>query len=400
MYLEDEQLIKMLETKFESELANEMAEYPIMQFPENIVVGKEGDELHFISIVLEGSIRAIREDKKGEEILIYNIEPMQSCIITITSAIRNHASLIKGITNENTTAIAFPKDKGIEWLRKYESWRNFTIELYEKRLNELLSNHQVVKAQKESILQSIRYAKRIQNAVLPSENILKSLLPEHFILFKPRDIVSGDYYWMTHIDGKTIVVVADCTGHGVPGAFMSMLGISILNQYINYNTLPPANEILEHLRTNVKKSLRQENFDSETKDGMDMALIIFDFENNKLQFAGANNPLFIIRNNELIKLEADKMPVGVHIVDDRKFNLQEFEIQKNDCFYAFSDGYADQIGGESNRKFMKKNFIDLLLNIHQKPLPEQKEILNDTIDAWRGNNDQIDDILVMGIKVS
>jgi len=399
MYIEKERLIEILETKLEKELANEMSGYRVIQFPANTALGKEGDELRFISIVLEGSIRAIREDKNGDEILIYNIEPMQSCIITITSAIRNHASLIRGITNELTTAIAFPKEKGKEWMRKYDSWRDFTIELYEKRLNELLANHQIVKQQKENILESIHYAKRIQTAALPPENVIQSLFPEHFILFKPRNIVSGDYYWMTQIERKTIVVVADCTGHGVPGAFMSMLGISILNQYINNNSILPANEILEHLRENVKKSLRQVSFDSETKDGMDMALMIFDFETNKMEFAGANNPLYIVRNEEMIKLEADKMPVGVHLVDDRKFNMHEFNMQKGDCFYAFSDGYVDQVGGENNRKFMRKNFTELLLNISNDSMPKQKEILSETIEKWQGTNEQVDDILVMGIRI-
>jgi len=399
MKTEKENLYKLLKTLFEEELVLEMIEYPIIQFAANLVVGQENQELEFISIVLSGSIRAVRYDEKKEEIFIYNIEPMQSCIITITSAIRNHASLIYGITNNEVTAIAFPKIKATEWMAKYQSWRNYTMELYEQRLNELLANHQTVKKQKDSILQSIHYAKRIQNAVLPPTEFINNLLPEHFILFKPRDIVSGDYYWITKINEKTIVVAADCTGHGVPGAFMSMLGISLLNQYVNNHDLLPANEILEHLRSNIKQSLRQIDYESDTKDGMDMALIIFDDKTQELEFAGANNPLYIFRNKELTKFEADKMPVGVYIGENKKFNKQIFKYQKRDVFYTFSDGYIDQIGGTQKRKFMRKNLLNLLTEIHLKSMSEQKEILENNLKEWCGENEQVDDILVIGIKI-
>jgi serine phosphatase RsbU (regulator of sigma subunit) len=393
-------LIELLSPIFEPELALEMSEYPIMQFPAEMVVGREGDEIQLISIVLQGSVRAVRIDESGEEILIYNMDQMESCIISITAAMRHRkSSSIHAITNEETTLLTFPKDKTTEWMDKYASWRKFTIELYENRLYELLDNHQTVKKQKSSILESIRYAQRIQNAVLPPAEVMESMLPEHFILYKPRDIVSGDYYWMTQIGSKTIIVVADCTGHGVPGAFMSMLGITLLNQTVKNHELMHANEILDELRENIILSLRQDTTLGATKDGMDMSLLIFDFEKSELEFAGANNPLYVIRNNELIVLEADKMPVGIHIGDGRNFNRKEFKIEKSDRFYAFSDGYVDQFGGDQNKKFLRRNFADLLMKIHQKPMNEQKKILEQTVDSWRGNLEQIDDILVMGLQV-
>jgi len=396
--MEKKQIINMLETKFEKALVEELENYSVMQFPANTNLGKVGDDIRFISIVLQGSIRTVRKDKNGDEILIYNIDPLESCIISITSAIKNQTSKLMAFSNNETTAIVFPKEKSNEWFGKYQSWRNFTIDLYEKRLNELLDNHLIIKQQKDNIIESIRYAERIQNAALTPPEVIESMLPEHFIFFKPKDIVSGDYYWMTQIENKTIVAVADCTGHGVPGAFMSMLGISILNQYVNDKSIPPANIILDQLREQIKKSLRQKDFNSETRDGMDMALVIFDFEHQKLEFAGANNPLIIIRNNELIKLEADKMPVGVHVIDNQLFRLTEFDIMKNDCFYAFSDGFVDQIGGENSRKFLSRNFTDLLLKIHIQPMAEQKIILQQTFQKWQGVNQQIDDILVLGIR--
>ena len=393
-------LIELLTPIFDPELAKEMAEFPIMQFPAGMVVGREGDDIQLISIVLEGSVRAVRIDDSGEEILIYNMDQMESCIISITNAMRNRkSSSVHAITNEDTTLLAFPKDKTSEWMDKYPSWRKFTIELYENRLYELLDNHQTVKKQKTSILESIRYAQRIQNAVLPPTDLIQSMLPQHFILFKPRDIVSGDYYWMTQIGKKTIVVVADCTGHGVPGAFMSMLGITLLNQTVKNHSILHANEILDELRDNIILSLRQDGAQLGSKDGMDMSLIIFDFENYELEFAGANNPLYVIRNNELIILEADKMPVGIHVGQGRNFNRKDFKIMKNDRFYAFSDGYIDQFGGVQNKKFLRRNFAELLLKIHQKPMIEQRDILEKTVDSWRGKEEQIDDILVLGLQV-
>ena len=393
-------LIALLCPVFEEELAQEMSAYPIMKFPAGVVVGREGDEIQLISIVLQGSVRAVRIDELGEEILIYNMDKMQSCIISITAAMRNRkSSSIFAITNEETTLLAFPKEITVGWMGKYASWRNFTIELYENRLYELLDNHQTVKQQKSSILESIRYAQRIQNAVLPPDDIIKLMLPDYFILYKPRDIVSGDYYWMTQIGKKTIVVVADCTGHGVPGAFMSMLGITLLNQNVKTHESLHANEILDELRDNIIHSLRQDNNHDATKDGMDMSLLIFDFEKNELEFAGANNPIYVIRNNTLIVLEADKMPVGIHIGNKRNFNRREFKIEKADRFYAFSDGYLDQFGGIQNKKFMRKNFTELLMKIHQKPMAEQREILEQTVENWRGNLEQVDDILVLGFQV-
>ncbi|MCK4661802.1 MAG: SpoIIE family protein phosphatase [Bacteroidales bacterium] len=258
-------------------------------------------------------------------------------------------------------------------------------------------NH--ISEQNKSITDSIQYASRIQTAVLPPIELVNKLLPQHFILYKPRDIVSGDYYWINQKEGKIITIAADCTGHGVPGAFMSMLGISLLNEIINKQSLKSANEILNELRFNIKKSLRQTGKEGETKDGMDLALCIIDMDNMKLQFSGANNPLYIVRNNELEQIKGDKMPIGIYIKDDLSFTNNEMDIFPDDCIYTFSDGYVDQFGGEKGKKFMTKNFKTLILEIHKKPMTEQKEIFNTTIEQWKGENQQIDDILVFGIRI-
>ena len=270
---------------------------------------------------------------------------------------------------------------------------------------EIESQRDLANQQKKDITDSIEYAKRIQSALLPPLNFIKRNLPEHFILFKPRDIVSGDFYWMMNKDGKIIIAAADCTGHGVPGAFMSMLGTAFLNEIVNkiienkhiYSL--QANEILNQLRNYIIESLHQTGASDESKDGIDISICIIDSEKQKLQFAGAHNPLYLIKNKKLEVIKGDRMPVGIHKNAHKSFKNHEFDIKENDTIYLFSDGYYDQIGGPKNRKFMSRNFQDLLLGIHKKPLELQKEILDKTIEEWKGDGIQLDDILVIGIKL-
>ncbi|MFP4557173.1 MAG: tetratricopeptide repeat protein [Bacteroidales bacterium] len=260
--------------------------------------------------------------------------------------------------------------------------------------NELISN------QKQEITDSIRYASRIQNAILPSTNLLNESLKDHFVLFIPRDIVSGDFYWFTKQQDKMIIVAADCTGHGVPGAFMSMLGVSFLYEIVNKEGVMQPARILDMLRDFIKLTLSQTGKKDEQKDGMDISLCMLDHDNMKLEWAGAYNPLVLIRNNEIIEYRADKMPVAIHITDHKSFTNHQINLQPNDVFYMYSDGFPDQFGGDQGRKFMSKRFKQLLLDIHQKPMNEQKEILRNEHIQWRGDNyEQIDDIVVFGVKV-
>lgn len=271
--------------------------------------------------------------------------------------------------------------------------------------SEIESQRDLANQQKKDITDSIEYAKRIQSALLPPLNFIKRNLPEHFILFKPRDIVSGDFYWMMNKDGKIIIAAADCTGHGVPGAFMSMLGTAFLNEIVTkivenrhiYSL--QANEILNQLRNYIIESLHQTNANNESKDGIDISICIIDPEKHKLQYAGAHNPLYILRNKKLEVIKGDRMPVGIHKNAAKSFENHEFDFEENDIIYLFSDGYYDQIGGPKHRKFMSRNFQNLLFEIHEKPMNQQKEILNKTIEEWRGDYMQLDDILVIGIKL-
>jgi serine phosphatase RsbU (regulator of sigma subunit) len=216
---------------------------------------------------------------------------------------------------------------------------------------EIASQRDLLFQQKKSITDSIEYAKFIQQALLTSHEILDNCHLQNFILFKPRDIISGDFYWFKQIKNFLYFTAADCTGHGVPGAFMSVLGISLLNEIVSRRDLNPPYVVLNELRKRIKKSLKQDNPHTISQDGMDIALCLFDIETNILQFAGAFNPLFIIRNNELIEIQSDHMPVGVHPKDKNEFRNQQIQLLENDVLYIFSDGYITQFGGESGKKF-------------------------------------------------
>jgi len=259
--------------------------------------------------------------------------------------------------------------------------------------------------QKRSITESIQYARQIQTAILPPDEVVKYLLPKHFILFRPRDIVSGDFYWVTHKHGEIIIVVADCTGHGVPGAFMSVLGSALLRDVVNSSDVLKANQILNELREKVILSLRQTGREGEAKDGMDISLCIINTEKMRLQYAGANNPLYLIRQGTLKEIKPDKMPIGISPKAGKSFTNHELKLCKDDLLYLFTDGYVDQFGGESGRKFLSKQFKQLLVEVQNNIMFDQKEILNQKLIEWMGltgqfvRHDQVDDITVMGIKI-
>lgn len=268
----------------------------------------------------------------------------------------------------------------------------------EAQRDEIETQRDHIFKQNKEITQSIQYAKRIQTAVMPSEEHLNAILPEHFILFKPRDIVSGDFYWVSKKNNKIIIAAADCTGHGVPGAFMSMLGISFLNEIVNGDGETKPSSILNRLRSLIKRTLSQTGKEGESKDGMDIALSVIDLESRKLEFAGAYNPLYLIRNGSLVEVKADKMPVGIHLHEKDSFTNNEMNFESGDCIYLFSDGYVSQFGGDSGRTYKSVPFKKLLAFISEKPMVKQCEILKLEFDDWRGHNLQVDDILVIGVR--
>ena len=223
------------------------------------------------------------------------------------------------------------------------------------------------------------------------------MLPQAFILYKPKDIVSGDFYWLKEKNNKVYFAAVDCTGHGVPGAFMSIIGNNALNNALREFDTP--SEILDSLNQGISSTLHNNTIGvSTTKDGMDLALCCYDPKTQEIQYAGAFNPLYIIRNNDIIQTKADKFAIGTYFDNpQQKYTNHTFKLEKNDKVYIFSDGYADQFGGPKGKKLMYKNFRDYLLTIHNEPIHNQRELLNDNIEKWKGNLEQIDDILVIGM---
>lgn len=262
----------------------------------------------------------------------------------------------------------------------------------------ILKQKEIIEEKQKEILDSINYAKRIQFSLLASENLLKNNLPEHFVLFKPKDVVSGDFYWATPTPDGFVYITADCTGHGVPGAFMSLLNISKLSQVINENKITRPDLILNNIRTEIIKALNSDG-SKESKDGMDAVICKLDIKNMKLEYSAANNSFYIIRKHEIIVCKADKMPVGMGHDDSISFTYNQIALQKGDVIYTFTDGYADQFGGPKGKKFKYKTLEETLIAIHQLPLNEQQQRLHQTFDDWKGDLDQIDDVLIIGIKI-
>ena len=282
--------------------------------------------------------------------------------------------------------------------------REQKTEIEEKNRNlseanqEITRQKEIIEKKNIDITDSIKYAKRIQDAVLPSERILSDHLADAFILFKPKDIVSGDFYWVKENENLLIVVAADCTGHGVPGAFMSLLGITFLNEIVEKNHITSPEKILDLLRENVITSLKQKGLESESKDGMDIAICTIDRKANCLEFSGANNPMYYIRDDRLLEIKADRMPVSIHS-RMKGFTKYKLTLKPGDAVYLFSDGYADQFGGPSGKKLKYNAFQEILLSVHEERMRDQKEILDKKHLEWKGNFEQVDDIVVLGFKV-
>ena len=272
-----------------------------------------------------------------------------------------------------------------------------TREIEDQKL-EIEAQRDKIIIQNKEITDSIHYAKRIQQAVLPGKQLLERSLPDHFILFRPRDIVSGDFYWVEERNGLIIVCAADCTGHGVPGAFMSLLGLTFLNEIVNKDGILKAGEILNRLRTYIIMAVSPREESSQTRDGMDLSLVVIDRKRDQLEYAGAYNPLILMRDGEMIEYKADKMPIGKHVGEERPFHSHLVKLQEMDMIYLFTDGYRDQFGGDGGSKYKAKPFKRLLQEISHEPVLSQHEMLDLELDKWMKDLDQVDDILVMGIR--
>ena len=252
--------------------------------------------------------------------------------------------------------------------------------------------------QKNQITDSIQYAKSLQKGLLTQRKAIEKILPNHFILYLPKDIVSGDFYWVKKIGDVIIIAAADCTGHGVPGAFMSVLGISLLNEIVRRKEILKANQALEVLRHELKEALHQSEEDYSYNNGMDIALCVIDRKQKLIQYSGANAPLYLVRDNKLIEFKPTRNPIGLTPLEIPFLN-HEIEYDENDIFYLFSDGFMDQFGGDDGKKFRSRRFKHLLLDIHNKPFESQKDHLKLGLMKWMGNKyDQVDDIMIFGFK--
>jgi serine phosphatase RsbU (regulator of sigma subunit) len=250
----------------------------------------------------------------------------------------------------------------------------------------------------KNITDSLIYAQRIQEALLPSEAYFRQHFEDAFILLKPKDIVSGDFYWIGEKDDKVFVVAADCTGHGVPGALMSVIGHEIIEKAINEDGIQTPSGVLNVLNRGLEKTFsREKNLGTIIRDGMDVGLCIIDKKKKKLYYSGAFFPLYIIRNKALTEIKGDKIIIGMN-PDSQSYKDHEYDLLEDDIIYMFSDGYVDQFGGADNKKFMYRRFRYLLLNIHLFPFSDQKAILEENIREWMGPNAQIDDIMVLGFR--
>ncbi|HXP50282.1 MAG TPA: SpoIIE family protein phosphatase, partial [Bacteroidia bacterium] len=303
-------------------------------------------------------------------------------------------------------ALAFLIFRGLKQKQKANAIITRQKEEVEKQKELVEHQKAIVDEKNKDITDSIHYASRIQRALLTTDGYINKYLSEYFILFKPRDIVSGDFYWAFAEGNKKNMVhfaCCDCTGHGVPGAFMSLLNISMLNETVIERNIARPDMVLNDIRNNIIKALNPKGVDTESKDGMDCSLVAFDLEQRTMQVACANNPVWIVRNGESIKvveeIAPDKMPVGVHYGEQKPFTVHNVKLNKGDCVYLFTDGYADQFGGPKGKKFKYKQLQQLVMDNCQLTMQEQKKILSETLENWKGNLEQVDDVLIVGIRV-
>jgi serine phosphatase RsbU (regulator of sigma subunit) len=268
-----------------------------------------------------------------------------------------------------------------------------------KQKKEIEQQKNLVEEKQKEILDSINYAKRIQTALMANDNLMKDHLPEHFVYFKPKDIVAGDFYWAEPVNGSFVYVTADSTGHGVPGAFMSLLNISKLNEAINQKHITRPDLVLNDVKRGIIEALNPQGSTEISRDGMDVVLCKLDMQNHVLQYAAANTSFCIVRDGQLLECKGDKMPIGKSHDDDLPFTYNEIKLQKGDMIYTFTDGFYDQFGGPKGKKLKARMFKEILLELSGLPVAEQKIQLDARFTDWKGDLEQVDDVLLIGVKV-
>lgn len=339
-------------------------------------------------------------EKQKLDVLRQELEEKNKQMWSMTEAVYREKKKIEEQLNEivNVKSNIEQQKKDVEEQVKLLWQQSEAIHSEKERIDKLRSQ---VEYRHKELIDSVHYAKKIQQAVLPTQDVVKTILPNSFIFFRPKNIVSGDFFWVNAVNEKQKLFAAvDCTGHGVPGAFMSIMGYNLLERVVAEQKNHSPAHILNELTNAVIYSLKQTTELDSVKDGMDIALCKINYENYMLEYAGAHNSLYLIRNNELIEYKADRRSVGISVGSKvTLFTNQTIPVLAGDCLYVFSDGYADQKGGPTSSKFFYQPFKDLLLSIHTKSMDEQRLILEQTITEWQGDRGQIDDMLIMGVRV-
>ncbi|NVO08693.1 MAG: tetratricopeptide repeat protein [Bacteroidales bacterium] len=366
-----------------------------------------------LSNIQKAQLDVISKERELQNAVIKNQKLVRNIFIAIIIGVLAFAFMVIYALNQKKKANILLEMQNKEILEQRD--------MIEQQGFDLIKAVVQIEKQNKDITSSINYAKQIQEALLPTEDRLHGILPDSFVLFKPRDVVSGDFYWFTGYSGKSvaneeshrhhirlsnipqnesgfIITAADCTGHGVPGAFMSMIGFNLLETISRSGVIKPDN-ILNELHRSIRYLLKQNH--SDNRDGMDMSVCVIKDNGRRLEFAGAKNPLYYITDGKLIQIKGDPVPIGgLQKENQREFTMHSIEITSPTCFYIFSDGYADQFGGNNECKFSSRQFKNLLLEIHELPMSEQKEILNQKILDWMGEKSkQLDDIIVIGFKL-
>lgn len=272
---------------------------------------------------------------------------------------------------------------------------NYELEVQKQTIQEQFN---LIEIRNNKITDSIYYAKGIQNAFLPNNNFVKNILKKYFLYYKPKDIVSGDFYWINEIEKFKIIIAADCTGHGVPGAFLSVLGITLLNDIILIKKQFQPDLLLNELRNQVKIALNQFENSNQKEDGMDISVCIWNFHDNILSFSGAYNSICLIRNNKLFEYKADKQPIGKYF-NEKMFSKSEIQLQQSDLIYLYTDGFASQFGGKISEKLSTKRFKDLILNSSKLEIEKQTVFFESFLENWQNTNEQTDDILILSFQI-